>query len=105
MIIGTLIVNLDPPCLAFFRETAGSGSGNGCCRRSCTSDEVRALLLDLGAIYPYQSWPICEYQALLRGSFSEVTLAKHELVSMFENRIKRQERQLMRVSGGTDEPP
>jgi len=102
MINGTLIVNLDPPYLAFNREAAQQDGRNGCWQRYCTPAEIQALLLDLEAISPDQSWPIHEYQALLRGAFSELTLAKHGLGPVLRiepSTRSERKRQLIGVSG------
>lgn len=81
MVEGTLVVNLDPPYVSFV-ERNGEGTTPSPDRKrntltkQCTIQELRNMLIDLGAILPYQQWPPRDCMMRLPGSFSQATLRK-----------------------------
>ncbi|MBX9570638.1 MAG: hypothetical protein K2X77_17230 [Candidatus Obscuribacterales bacterium] len=80
MVEGTLVVNLDPPYVSFV-EHEGVKTGAERRRRAtafkhCTIQELRMMLIDLGAIVPYQHWPPRDCMMRLPGTYSQATLDK-----------------------------
>ena len=73
MIEGILTVNLDPPYCSFHSHTTGFHYLRSA---ECTVDEIRAILLELGAISSGQNWPMKECFVRLTGKFSEAQLAE-----------------------------
>lgn len=79
MVEGTLVVNLDPPYVSFVEH--GAKTGAELRRRKtafnhCTIQELRMMLIELGAIVPYQHWPPKDCMMRLPGSYSKDTLDK-----------------------------
>lgn len=80
MVEGTLVVNLDPPYVSFVEHEAAK-AGVEKRRRStafkhCTIQELRLMLIELGAIVPHQHWPPRDCMVRLPGSYSQATLDK-----------------------------
>lgn len=70
MIKGLLQINLDPPHISF-----DSHDGHYC-GKSCTSEDIKALLIDLHAIMPSQNWPLDELTMRVHGQFASNTLQR-----------------------------
>ena len=80
MVEGILVVNLDPPYVSFVKQETASNPGqkrrNAAAVKHCTIQELRKMLIDVGAIMPYQQWPPRDYLVRLPGSFSQDTIDK-----------------------------
>ena len=87
MIEGILTVNLDPPYCGFHSHETGFSYLRSA---ECTVEEIRAILIELGAISPSQHWPMQECFVRLTGTFSEVQLAKLGLWPMREHERERE---------------
>lgn len=74
MIEGLLQINLDPPYIAF------DSQDNGCSARSCTTEDIRALLIALNALGPGRHWPLCDFTMRLAGQFDSKTLQQFGLL-------------------------
>ena len=81
MIEGILTVNLDPPYCSFHSHTTGFHYIRSA---ECTVDEIRAILLELGAISSSQHWPMKECFVRLTGRFSEAQLGELGLWPILE---------------------
>lgn len=80
MVEGILVVNLDPPYVSFVEQQDKTGTDQRkrkpAAVRHCTIQELRLMLLELGAIVPYQQWPPREYTIHMPGTYSQATLDK-----------------------------
>ena len=56
---GFLVINLDPAFIRFSPSGHRTEAQSPCADSwlHCTVDEIRDLLIELGAITPYQAWP------------------------------------------------
>lgn len=75
MLHGVLIVNLEPSYIGFKQ------SDSPCLWRSCTQDEIKDLLIELGLVEVESRWPLQEFILRLPGEFSQSTLKRHFLIS------------------------
>jgi hypothetical protein len=59
MIEGILLINFDPPYVSFSQAPQSSSNTESRINvwRDCSLDEIRDLLISLGAIFPEESWP------------------------------------------------
>lgn len=90
MIEGILTVNLDPPYCSFHSHLTGF---NYLRSAECTVEEIRAILLELGAISSGQNWPMQECFVRLTGTFSEGQLANLGLWPMREHQYEQEQEQ------------
>jgi hypothetical protein len=82
MIEGILTVNLDPPYCSFHSHETGFSYLRSA---ECTVEEIRVILIELGAISSSQHWPMQECFVRLTGTFSEVQLTNLGLWPMREH--------------------
>ncbi|MCA9815165.1 MAG: hypothetical protein KC652_08610 [Cyanobacteria bacterium HKST-UBA01] len=75
MINGILTVNFDPPYLCFQRANE---TRNDTCLRDCSREEIRNMLLKLGAHHS-TPWPIDDCIIRSKGSFSQELLEDFDL--------------------------
>jgi hypothetical protein len=84
MVEGILVVNLDPPYVGFVvqqqNKQAGENKRLHGALKNCTLNELRQMLLELGAISPQQQWPD-DCPVHFPGSYSEAALEKIGLES------------------------
>ncbi len=73
MLHGVLIVNLEPSYIGFKQ------SDSPCLWRSCSQDEIKELLIELG-LEVENRWPLQEFIMRLPGEFSLSTLKRHFLM-------------------------
>lgn len=79
MIEGILLINLDPPYIAFSQAPQSSQNSDSKIDewRPCSVDEIRQLLIELDAILPHHPWPPQEIVLRL-----PITLPKSELARL-----------------------
>jgi hypothetical protein len=87
MIEGILTVNLDPPYCSFHSRETGF---NYLRSAECTVEEIRVILIELGAISASQHWPMQECFVRLSGTFSEVQLGNLGLWPMRQHERQRE---------------
>lgn len=84
MIEGTLLINLDPPYMAFTPKVSGQSINGGASdniRCDCTQAQIKDLLVELDVISPYQQWPLRECILRLPVVLPAKILAKHGLLN------------------------
>jgi hypothetical protein len=84
MVEGILLVNLDPPYVGFVVQQTKAPGENKRLRgalKNCSLIELRAMLLELGAITPQQQWPPGDTSLQVPGSYSAATLERMGLDS------------------------
>lgn len=83
MVEGILVVNLDPPYIGFVsKNSAKSPKSPSESKRlkgslkSCSSEELRQMLIELGAITQQQHWPPKDCTMRVPGSYPSALLEK-----------------------------
>lgn len=77
MVDGILVVNLDPPYVGFVQnEKPGDNRRKFGTMKDCTLSELRATLIELGAITSQQQWPPKDCAIRVPGTFSDAALIK-----------------------------
>lgn len=79
MVEGILVVNLDPPYIGFVKKESMAGAESKRLRgalKNCTANELRQLLIELGAITDKQQWPPRDCTMRVPGTYPAAILAK-----------------------------